>query len=769
MNELRDQRFIALDHHLYDQVSNSWLNQSSKPQPYMKLGVDVLVDDYKHFGFEYLLTHPTKHADIMCMADTGCQSCLASIKAISRLGIKRQELIPVTMKMHAANKVGINILGAAILRFSGKTPNGIRESRQIVYVTDVDNKVFLSREACVSLGIISDQFPKVGEIGKRTTTNATFDAPEHLRNDSGLTADCSCPKRELPPPPPTQLPCPATDGNRETLRQFMLDHYKGSTFNTCEHQPLPMMSGPPLKLMIDPGATPFAYHSPIPVPLDWRADVKAGLDRDVLLGVIEPVPIGEPVTSCHRMVVCAKKDGKPRRTVDFQRLNKHATRETHHTQPPFHQARSVPQHTKKSVFDAWNGYHSVALCKEDRALTTFITPWGRYRYMTAPQGYIASGDGYTRRFEDIASDVPNKTKCIDDTIMWSDSITAAFHQAVEWLQLCGNNGITLNPSKFVFAQDNVEFAGFEITTTSVRPSRKFLESILDFPTPANITDIRSWFGLVNQVAYAFAAAERMLPFRALLKPGTTFTWNDDMQSLFEESKSVIISEIEEGVRIFDASRPTCLATDWSKTGIGFWLFQKHCNCRGNKPFCCRDGWKITLAGSRFTHPAESRYAPVEGEALAVADSLNKARYFVLGCKNLTLAVDHKPLLKIFGDRSLDEISNTRLRNLKVKTLGYRFRVIHITGVKHRAADAISRHPTGEPVKMDLPDDVAPLQDAIVSADLPTLAELRTSFLAGIRCGEVFEDTTELSVQNSFIMKMAATAPTDQYNWHIWIP
>ena len=318
-----------------------------------------------------------------------------------------------------------------------------------------------------------------------------------------------------------------------------------------------MMSGPPLKLMIDPEATPFAYHSPIPVPLHWRADVKAGLDRDVLLGVIEPVPVGEPVTWCHRMVVCAKKDGKPRRTVDFQRLNKHAIRETHHTQPPFHQARSVPQHTKKSVFDAWNGYHSVALCKEDRALTTFITPWGRYRYMTAPQGYIASGDGYTRRFDEIASDVPNKTKCINDTIMWSDSITAAFHQVVEWLQLCGNNGITLNPSKFVFAQDNVEFAGFEITPTSVRPSRKFLESILDFPTPANITDIRSWFGLVNQVAYAFAAAERMLPFRALLKPGTTFTWNDIMQSLFEESKSVIISEIEEGVSIFDASRPTC--------------------------------------------------------------------------------------------------------------------------------------------------------------------------------------------------------------------
>ncbi len=72
-------------------------------------------------------------------------------------------------------------------------------------------------------------------------------------------------------------------------------------------------------------------------------------------------------------------------------------------------------------------------------------------------------------------------------------------------------------------------------------------------------------------------------------------------------------------------------------------------------------------GSRFTHAAESRYAPVEGEALAVAYALDKARHFVLGCKNLTIAVDYKPLLKIFDDRSMDNISNTRLRNLKEKT------------------------------------------------------------------------------------------------------
>ena len=126
------------------------------------------------------------------------------------------------------------------------------------------------------------------------------------------------------------------------------------------------------------------------------------------------------------------------------------------------------------------------------------------------------------------------------------------------------------------------------------------------------------------------------------------------------------------------------------------------------PFCWRDGWPITLVGSRFTHAAESRYAPIKGEAFAVADALDKARFFVLGCTNLIVAVDHKPLLKILGDRSLKDISNNRLRNLKEKTLRYKFHNLHVPGAKHKAADAMSRYPSShkQPKMLELPDDIA---------------------------------------------------------------
>ena len=66
---------------------------------------------------------------------------------------------------------------------------------------------------------------------------------------------------------------------------------------------------------------------------------------------------------------------------------------------------------KKSVLDVWNAYHAVPIKEEDREKLTFITPWGRYRYLKAPQGYIASGDGYTHRDSIISSGIRNKITC----------------------------------------------------------------------------------------------------------------------------------------------------------------------------------------------------------------------------------------------------------------------------------------------------------------------------------------------------------------------
>lgn len=111
-----------------------------------------------------------------------------------------------------------------------------------------------------------------------------------------------------------------------------------------------------------------------------------------------------------------------------------------------------------------------------------------------------------------------------------------------------------------------------------------------------------------------------------------------------------MEKIKKGVRTFEMNRATELATDYSKTGISYFLFQKHCRCPGELNMGCADGhWKIILTGSRFTNDSESWYAPEEGEALALVHRLESCQMFILGCPDLLVTVDHLRLVKIFLD------------------------------------------------------------------------------------------------------------------------
>ena len=126
-------------------------------------------------------------------------------------------------------------------------------------------------------------------------------------------------------------------------------------------------------------------------------------------------------------------------------------------------------------------------------------------------------------------------------------------------------------------------------------------------------------------------------------------------------------------------------------------------CPSQLPNCCEDGWQITLAGSRFLTGAEQRYAPIEGEALAIAWSLEQTKYFTLGCENLLVITDHKPLVPIFGDKDLNSISNPRMFRLKQRTLGWLFNIEHLPGLSNLFPDAVSRHPSpnGELIDEDI--------------------------------------------------------------------
>ena len=205
-------------------------------------------------------------------------------------------------------------------------------------------------------------------------------------------------------------------------------------------------------------------------------------------------------------------------------------------------------------------------------------------------------------------------------------------------------------------QSSVKFAGFSISSEGHTPDPAMTEAIASFPAPQSLTNLRSFFGLVNQVApFSEEIAELMEPLRPLLSSRRTFDWDSCHEAAFAAARAALSSVFT--LAYFDQTRPTLLTTDASRLkGIGFLLQQKQ-----------TDGtWKVIQAGSRFLTDVESRYATIELELLAVAWAVCKCRFSLVGLPHLDLVVDHRPLVPIINRKNMDELENPRLPRLREK-------------------------------------------------------------------------------------------------------
>ena len=420
-----------------------WQKAKKPSHPRLRLRVTTEKTDYCSLGLNHVSITPF-HIDVV--TDSGAQSCVWSLKGFILSGFKMTDLIPIEHSMAAANKSPIKVEGAIVLRLSGQDDNGeTHDCAVVVYISSDVEDFFLSEEAMKQLAIIPKDFPRIGAA--KPTQEPTSNVVEVAIEPQEDTCPSSCVKRTSTPGLPRELPFPPLPENIPKFEEYCKTTYASSVFNKCPHQLLPEMGdSPPLKIHVDPDAEPVAHQKTGFVPLHLYDLVMADIKRDIAMGVLEYHPINEPVTWCHKMIICTKQDGKPRRTIDMSPLNKVCLREPHGSKSPFHMARAIPRNTWKTVQDAWNGFHSVPIRPEDRHLTTFMTPMGMLRYARAPQGALCSGDAYNQRFDAILANFVDKERCVDDVVFWDELEDLAAHwwRNLEFLELCGKNGVVLN-------------------------------------------------------------------------------------------------------------------------------------------------------------------------------------------------------------------------------------------------------------------------------------------------------------------------------------
>ena len=281
---------------------------------------------------------------------------------------------------------------------------------------------------------------------------------------------------------------------------------------------------------------------------------------------------------------------------------------------------------------------------------------------------------------------------MDDVSGWANSLLQLFFNMAYFLSHTGAHGVIQNPKKFVWGVRELEFLGFWIKQDGVRPTSETLNAIKNFPRPTDVTGIRSWYGLVEQVAFSFTKTDLMQPFHQLLSKNAEFSWSPQLQTAFDTARQEIVKLVTNGVQSFQLDTWTCIITDWSKSGVGYVMWQKRCSCHTIHPTCCKSGWALISCGSRFCTSAEQNYHPIEGELLAVTWALKKTAYYTLGLEKLLLLVDHKPLLGLLKSQNIGEIDNPRLLHLAERLLKWKFQIQHIAGAQNFAPDALSRYP-----------------------------------------------------------------------------
>ncbi len=597
---------------------------------------------------------PTLHIHVKTLAgngmidilpDSGADICAAGTDFLEQLNEHQANLDPSDIKPRTVNGSTMTPIGSLTAVFSLKN----RSVEERVHIYESVSGALISWLVAKNLGILPDRYPEPILDNNIDPTPSINKVNTHVKENIDIT------REDLINEFPTVF-----DGQIRTM--------PGETF----------------KIELTEDYKPFCVNTPRTIPYSYQEKLKAELDLLESQNIIGKQI--KPTSNCAPIVIAPKKNSdRIRLCVDLSKLNRYVKRERYQSTTPAMAVADIAKSDAKyfSTFDAYKGYHQCPLDEESQDLTTFITPFGRYKYLRAPYGISSISEHYDRRMDNSLEKIKQLRRIVDDCVVYTKDKEDHIALVRQFLQRCEDKGISLNRDKFQFCQTEITFAGLILSQGGYQISKHITKAIKDFPTPSGRTDLRSFFGLVNQLSGSTnAIAQALAPLRPLLQVKNDYLWNALHEDAFNKAKEILTTAPI--LAFYDQSRPTRLTTDACRHGLGFVLQQEH------------QGWHIVQAGSRFLTDTETRYAVIELEMLSVAWAAQKCRIFLAGLPTFTVITDHSPLVPILNSHRLDEIENPRLQRLRTRLLAYNFIAKWIKGKDNDAADALSRYPCSSP-------------------------------------------------------------------------
>ncbi|CAG9116185.1 unnamed protein product [Plutella xylostella] len=419
------------------------------------------------------------------------------------------------------------------------------------------------------------------------------------------------------------------------------------------------------------------------LPLALRQPVERELNRLVANGTIYKVDHSDYGTP---IVPVIKKNGEIRICGDYKvTINKKLMRDPYPLPRIEELFAALSGGEKYSKIDLTNAYQQKFLEESSQACTAITTHVGTFVYRRTPYGLTCVPEKFQKFMEETLRGLRGVAVFMDDVAVTGRDTAEHVANLKALLRRLSEVGLRIKLEKCQFMRDSISYVGFIIDKHGLHPDPEKVKAIVNAPAPTDVSQLRSFLGLINYYAKFIAGLSTLLcPLHNLLKKNTPWKWTEACQKAFTDAKCALTSESL--LVHYSPELPLVLSVDSSSYGIGSVLAHRYPG-GDERPICF---------SSRTLNSAERGYSQLDKEALAIFTGVIKNHQYLFG-RHFTIKTDHKPLTFIFGPKlGLPQTVASRLQRYAVRLAAYDFDIEYVKSASNSNADALSRLPLPAP-------------------------------------------------------------------------
>ena len=208
--------------------------------------------------------------------------------------------------------------------------------------------------------------------------------------------------------------------------------------------------------------------------------------------------------------------------------------------------------------------------------------------------------------EGLLQDLPGVLVYLDDVLVTGPNKEEHLKNLDKVMDRLKSAGVTLKQLKCIFLAPSAEYLGHIIDKDGLHPAPENVRAIQDAPEPRNLSELKSFLGLIKYYCKFMSNLAMFLsPLYRLMQKDVKWLWTKEHSEAFKQAKQLLQSSTV--LVHYDSEQELIVSCDASQYGLGA-LLAHRMDDNSKKP--------ITFA-SRTLSKVEQKYSQIEKEGLAI--------------------------------------------------------------------------------------------------------------------------------------------------------